>query len=45
MTETWSTWESLFEIGLCTSMPLSAMQDLSRCIHFTDDSELEEEVN
>ena len=42
--ETWSTRESLFEIGLCVeSMPKAAMYDMSRCIHFTDDSEVEDE--
>ena len=36
--ECWSTRESLFEIGVCTEcMPLDAMHDMNRCMHFTDD--------
>ena len=38
--EVWSTRESLFEIGVCTeSMPLGAIFDLNRCMHFVDDWE------
>ena len=38
MAETWSTQESLFEIGVCTEcMPKAAMRDMNRCMHFTDD--------
>lgn len=37
--------ESLFEIGLCSeSMPKAAMQDMARCIHFTDDWDIEEDL-
>ena len=41
--ETWSTRESLLEIGVCTdSMPKGAMQDMNRCMHFTDNWEEED---
>ena len=44
--ETFSTREALLEVGLCTeSLPKGAMFDMSRCMHFTDDWELETELD
>ena len=44
--ETWSSRESLLEIGIAVeSMPLGAMQDMNRCMHFCDDWEIDESID